>query len=59
MAMGRDARYPSISIDKNMIIIGTEDQFKTLVSTIFRDLESDRDDPANKFFMKQFAEIIK
>lgn len=46
--------YPSpYYSDRTLILQGTEDQFKTLISTIIRDVESDREDVFTKHYLEK------
>lgn len=58
-----DERYPLVDIyenDNRFVISGTEDQFKSFIAMIIRDVESDRDDVFTKTFSElQKSKIIK
>jgi hypothetical protein len=53
--MFQDDRFPYVFMNatqEQLTIIGTEDEFKTLISSIIRDLESDRDDVITKHYLE-------
>ena len=59
--MDSDDRYPLVmKTDDSILIYGTEDQFKSFVSLLMRDLESDRDDYPTKYYLEnQSNKIVK